>query len=271
MREVALDVVERVGGHVGPETFTRELRGLDVREHQLRLVVQHLLEVRDAPFPVHRIPVKSAAQVVAHPADRHGPQRRQHHRAGVWSVPLALSLSRGAGMFAQQEQQLARAWKLRRAAEPAMPRVEAGGKLAHRDIQHARSRHRARPRAAPEGLQPLDDGPGGLDDLLPLVAPDARNLLEHVRESRPAPLRRRRVIGAAVERLERRREPHAHRPPALPCRHLHECHVDAVDVRPLFAIHLDRHEVLVEQRGHAGVLEAFVFHDVAPVAGGIAD
>ena len=56
----------------------------------------------------------------------------------------------------------------------------------------------------------------------------------------PPLLRRRREVGAAVERLQLRRQPHAHRPAAAARRRLHERHVDAVDVGPLFAIHLDR-------------------------------
>ena len=47
--------------------------------------------------------------------------------------------------------------------------------------------------------------------------------------------------------------------------------VDAVDVRPLLAIHLDVHELLVHELRGGFVFERFVCHDVAPVARGISD
>src|SRR5215213_11400764 len=48
-------------------------------------------------------------------------------------------------------------------------------------------------------------------------------------------------------------------------------HVNSVDVRSLLPVHLDRHELLVDQLCNAGVLEGLVGHDVAPVACRIAD
>ena len=89
--------------------------------------------------------------------------------------------------------------------------------------------------------------------------------------NRAAPARLRRKVGAAVKRLEVRRQPDAHRPAARPGRRLHERHVDAIDVGPLLAIDLDRHEVLVQHRGDRVVLERFVLHHVAPVARRVAD
>ena len=46
-------------------------------------------------------------------------------------------------------------------------------------------------------------------------------------------------------------------------------HVDRVDVGALFAVDLDRDEVLVHQGCYASVLERLALHDVAPVAGRI--
>ena len=48
-------------------------------------------------------------------------------------------------------------------------------------------------------------------------------------------------------------------------------HVNLIDIRPLFAIDLDVDEQLVHHAGGGVVLEAFVCHYVAPVAGCIAD
>ncbi len=61
------------------------------------------------------------------------------------------------------------------------------------------------------------------------------------------------------------------RPPATPGQGLDRFHVDAVDVRPLLAVDFDIDEAGVHDGGHAGVLEGLVGHDVAPVAGGVAD
>ena len=52
---------------------------------------------------------------------------------------------------------------------------------------------------------------------------------------------------------------------------LHRGHVDLVDIRPLFAVDFDGDEVLVQQRRHVFVVEALLFHHVAPMAGGITD
>ena len=94
---------------------------------------------------------------------------------------------------------------------------------------------------------------------------------QHVQERRPAPGCGRREVGAAVERLERRRQPHAHRPAAAAGGGLHEGHVDAVDVGPLLAIDLDADELAVQHLRGGRVVERLVRHDVAPVAGGVAD
>eukprot|EP00955_Chlamydomonas_euryale_P090947 364585-Chlamydomonas_euryale.AAC.19 len=87
----------------------------------------------------------------------------------------------------------------------------------------------------------------------------------------PCPASHLRVVGAAIDGLQLWREPHAHGPPAAAGCCLHVRHVDAVDVRPLLAVDLDAHKALVQQRRRAGVLEALAFHNVAPVAGGVAD
>jgi len=39
----------------------------------------------------------------------------------------------------------------------------------------------------------------------------------------------------------------------------------------LFPVHLDGHEVLVEDAGHLGIVEGFAGHDVTPVAGRVTD
>ena len=80
-----------------------------------------------------------------------------------------------------------------------------------------------------------------------------------------------REVGAAEEGLEVGGQEHRHRPAAVPGHRLDGGHVDLVEVGPLLAVDLDVDEVLVHQRGDRRVLEALALHDVAPVAGRVAD
>ena len=185
-----------------------------------------------------------------------------------------------AGRLPQQEEQLGRPGKLGGPAEAAMPRVEGGCELLHAcregvDAGNRRGRSgTARDVACRRRLhpaQPFEQRVGRLRQLTAAGRPARGDLPQHVGKSRPPPARVRREVGAAEERLQIRRQPDAHRPAARAGRGLHERHVDAVDVGALLPVHLDRHEVLVQQRRNVGVLERLVLHDVAPVAGRVAD
>src|SRR5215212_1438324 len=145
-------------------------------------------------------------------------------------------------MFAQQEQQFARAWELRRIAESAPPGVERGGKLSDARVERAWCRHRRPPTISSNVAKPLRNRLGRRLDSRAILLPRARNLLQDVDETRPSPLRRRWKVGAAVKRLQRRREPDAHGPAAGTGRRLYEGHIDAVHIGPLLAIDLDRDE-----------------------------
>src|SRR5439155_1973141 len=81
----------------------------------------------------------------------------------------------------------------------------------------------------------------------------------------------RRKVRAAVERHAIGRQEHGHRPTSVPRHRLHGFHVNLVDVRPLFAVHLHADEVTVHDRRDVGVLERLALHHVAPVAGRVAD
>ena len=80
-----------------------------------------------------------------------------------------------------------------------------------------------------------------------------------------------REVGAAIERLTVRGQEDAHRPAAGPGHGLHGVHVDGIEVRSLLAIDLDGHEAGIELGSRGLVLERLALHDVAPMAGGIAD
>src|SRR5439155_27331039 len=90
-------------------------------------------EMRHAPVAVDRIAMESAADVVAHPAERHRAKRDEHH--------VACLDGSGPSVLAQEEQQLARPRKLRRVAKATPPRAERSGKLANAFVERARRRH----------------------------------------------------------------------------------------------------------------------------------
>ena len=208
--------------------------------------------------------MESAADVVAHAAERHRAQRHEHHVARL--ARRRSARARAAGTAA------------RSGAETSARRRTRRGD-GRRRRRTPRPRDRARRRAGSGSRPPCDRSPRSRSTM---VAADCSTLSRSSRQTRAISsrtstkpglphLRRRREVGAAVERLQRRRQPHAHRPAAGPGRHLDEGHVDAIDVRPLFAIDLDRHEVPVEHVGDLAALEALVLHHVAPVARRVAD
>jgi hypothetical protein len=106
-----------------------------------------------------------------------------------------------------------------------------------------------------------------------LAAVIIRDAGEQIAEARHAVARLRRKVRAAEKRdLVLRRKEHGERPAAGAAREqLLRRLVDLVDVRAFLAIHLDVHEVRVHQRRRRLVLEGLVRHDVAPVAGRVAD
>ena len=260
---LAHHVAQRVLGNLDIERITRCLRRLDVRQYELRLVVEHFLEVRNTPGGVNRISMEAAAHVVAHAAERHGPERGQHDLQRV-----ALSRSH---VLAQQQQQLARPRKFWRVAKAGVTLIERRSKLRDDARQHVGGRHGRRDRRVDRSLQLVGHGRRRLLDLVAFGAPHSSNLLKNLDESRPAPSRAGREIRAAEKRLERRRQPDAHRPAARSRRPLHERHVDAVDVGPLLAINLDRDKVFVEHRRDGLLFERFVLHHMTPMARGVAD
>ena len=79
------------------------------------------------------------------------------------------------------------------------------------------------------------------------------------------------IIGSAEKSFAVRREKRRHRPAAAPAENLDGGHVDLVDIRPLFAVYLDRNKVGVQIFRHRFVFKAFVLHHMTPVTGGITD
>ena len=88
-REVPQHEVQRLGDHaevLGPPAV---LPCMQVGTGQLRLVGEHLLEVRDEPVRVGRVAAEPADEVVVDAACRHGVERAQPHLPGVVGVGAA--------------------------------------------------------------------------------------------------------------------------------------------------------------------------------------
>ena len=73
-------------------------------------------------------------------------------------------------------------------------------------------------------------------------------------------------VGSGVEGLPVRGEENAHRPTALPGQCLGGLHVDGIDIGTFLAVHLDRHEMIVDHGRDLLIFEGLMRHHVAPMA-----
>ena len=76
---VAADVIENVARGFLEERIARDLECGEIRNGQLRLVVEHFLEMRDVPELVCGISMKSATDVIVNPALGHFAQGEDRH------------------------------------------------------------------------------------------------------------------------------------------------------------------------------------------------
>ena len=102
--------------HFAQKRIARDLIAVQKILQQLRIVVGHFFEVRDAPAFVHRIAVKAAGDLVVHAAGAHFFQRRCGH----------FQQSRAAAGLMPLQQQVERRWmrKFRRTSKASVARVE---------------------------------------------------------------------------------------------------------------------------------------------------
>ena len=78
-------------------------------------------------------------------------------------------------------------------------------------------------------------------------------------------------IGAGKERLLVRRHDDGQGPAAGTGHGLADCHVDSINVRSFFPVHLDGDKVSIHQLRHLAVFEGLPFHDLTPVTRGVTD
>ena len=211
--------------------------------------------------------MKPAAEMIVHSARGHFAQSEKRHLQRA----LSFLRFRRRAVNAVEKFQRHRARKFRRGAEAAELLVEVRSQLRvtlrTRDVVRFVGSIRWRDR----GLQLAQNLLRAFDNARAIRLPRSGDFVEHTFESGPAVRVLRRKISSAHERLQLRREPDVHGPAAAPGHALHESHVDAVEIWPLFAIDFDADETFVHQPRDLFVLKTLALHHVAPVTRRIAD
>ena len=121
VEHLALEVVERLAHDPLEGRVAAELVAVQVDAGELRVVVEHLLEVRDQPLAIDAVARKAATELVVHAAGGHRAQRRKHHASrGTRGASLAAQ----ARLVHQQELEPAGVGELGCSAEAAPLLVE---------------------------------------------------------------------------------------------------------------------------------------------------
>lgn len=108
-------------------------------------------------------------------------------------------------------------------------------------------------------------------DLWSFLSPGGVDAAEDVGPAGHAGASLRREVGASEEGFAVGSAEDVERPAAVAVEHLLCVHVDFVDVGAFFAVDFDGDDEFVLELCDVVVFEGFAFHDVAPVAGGVAD
>ena len=259
-----------VAQHVGEDLLrgpaegrlARDLAGGQRGECGQGLVVEHFLEVGDEPLGVGRVAVDPVSDVVPDAAQAHGGERALDHleRPGV----------AGAVVDPQQEEQAVRGRELGGGLEAAVARVEAEGDVVVGAVEQPQSRRLGR--GVGEGAaEALGDAGGRGGHALRFQRPELAHALAELDQPLAAEAGAAREVGGREEGPPVRGHEDRERPAAAAGHHLADGHVHRVDVGPLLAVHLDADEGRVQCARGLLVLERLPLHDVAPVAGGVAD
>ncbi len=220
--------------------------------------------MRHHPLGVHRVAGEAATELVVDaPAG--------HRLRGALDRPQGRS-GRRPLVGPQQSFEQHRRRELGRPAEPAVIAVLVAqhvrnGTRQERDVD----RRPTRGQGAAAATQLRHHRRGCVVHITATTPPRVGDCVEQLHERRHPAARFPRVVRTAVERRTVRGEEARHGPAALPRHRDRGVHVDGVEVGPLLAVDLDAHEVLVHHGRRRVVLERLVRHDMAPVAGRIAD
>jgi len=255
---------------VSEQPLTGRGRRLGVDREQQRVVVQHLLEMRYFPARVHRIAAEAPSELVEQAAFRHA---RQAQRGHVQRLQIGRVVARAGVPVAQQTRQSRGMREFRCRAKAAIVAVEALFQPRTAGLQGLGRQARAGGRRRIEVLDRADDLGGRHPQLLLVLVVVACHLAQQIAKSGQAEARFAREIGAAEEwPLVVVQQEHGQRPAAAAAgEHLVRQLVEAIQVGALFAIDLDAHIQLVHRGRDGLILERFMCHHMAPVAGGIAD
>ncbi len=246
-----------LAGNACEAFLSRNQVGLEVRGNQERVVVQHLLEVRDQPALVRAVAVKTAPELVVDTPAGHLVQGKRHLVQRI--------LGTGPQVMTQHDAQVPRVWKFGRLAEPTPHDVVVLAQHLEGVVQATRVDLGVAICAA-LARDLLGQSFSLLLDLALVGGPGPGEVSQHVRESRPAMGAERREIRAPKEGPAVGRQKNTHGPAPGPGHPLHGLHVDLIQVRTFFPVDFDVDEVLVHQRRHLFALEGLVLHHVAPVA-----
>ena len=262
MGHLALEPADRFGDALRVERIASFLPDQGQQACQVGIIVKHLLEMRREPARIGRIARKAAAEMVVDAALRDRCQRADDG--------LTIGLAAGALPGAPQQFEDAALREFRRVADAAVQRVDLAQQALGDLVEEFRRDALAGLRLL-EALQRLAQGDDVLHDVVAVLLVGRADRVQDLRKARAAPARLGRVIGAAPEGLALGGEEHRQRPAALLAHQRQRVLIDRVEVGALLAIDLDVDEPLVHLRRDRRFLEAFMRHDMAPVAGGIAD
>lgn len=159
---------------------------MEVGRGQERLVAEHLLEVRDDPVGVDRVPVEAPAELVVDPARGHGVERGRHHGQG--------GLRGVVDVVVQEQVAQHRRGELGCVREAAAG-IEAPGGVGDGPVEQRRRGVRSGRRGvAGRGRRPeriavedLHQAGGARFEVAAAVAPGVGDGLQHLDEAGPAP------------------------------------------------------------------------------------
>ncbi len=212
----------------------------------LRVVVQHLLEMRHEPHGVGGIAGVAAAQMII---DAAGVHRLEERASGIAEPRVAATEH-----LVPEEAEDRRVGEFRRTADAAVLGID-GADQGVADPGQVGGRQRIPGGGRGELGQMGGERGGVFGQIAAAGPPGVGDALENLPERRASPARRGRPVGAAVHRPSVGIEEHGQRPAALFAHGVQGAHIDVVDVRTLFAIDFHIDEQTVHPLGYLDVLE----------------